>query len=256
MKAIYKLNRLSLKELDSAGLLLVLQKEILAKPEIFDADAVFNAATLATFLHRKARRSNRGDMPKTPYIEHPLRNTIRLLRWGCWDQDIIIASLLHDVAEDCENEIISTFLNEDVDDYSPKEKRSVSIDFIADEFGSGVAHIVNAVSNDILPKDVTREQKNKAYAEHVAAVIDQPKVFAVKMSDLVDNATGLYHNNFGGRDDKIINRAVKYLPVIDIVEDTFRKIKTSIPINDDAKDEIEAIFMMTRVRLKSIIEDK
>lgn len=253
MKAIYKLNRLSLKELDSAGLLLVLQKEILAKPEIFNPDVVFDAATLATYLHRKARRSNRGDMPKTPYIEHPLRNTIRLLRWGCWDQDIIIASLLHDIAEDCETEIITTFLNKNADDFTPKEKRAIAISFIADEFGSGVAHIVHAVSNDILPKNVTREEKNKAYADHVAAVIDQPKVFAVKMSDLVDNATGLYHNNFDGNDEKIVNRAVKYLPVIDIVEDTFRKIRDNVPINDDAKDEIEATFMMTRVRLQNII---
>jgi hypothetical protein len=45
-----------------------------------------------------------------PYIEHPLRNALRLIRWGAVGHPVVIASaLLHDVVEDCAHEIVSTY---------------------------------------------------------------------------------------------------------------------------------------------------
>lgn len=254
MKAINKMNRLALKELDSAALILVLQREIMDFPEFFNAEKVFDAVDLATYLHRKETRMTRANLPRTPYIEHPLRNTIRLLRAGCNSETVIIATILHDVLEDCADEILTDFLNiPDISEMSEETKRNMALGYLRAEFGEEISSIILAVSNDIIPKGIQVTEKNRRYAEHVAAAILEPKAFCVKYTDVVDNATGLYHNIVVGENDAdIARRATKYLLIIDAFENAFEKVKAELPINEDAKEDILATLMLTRVRLNGL----
>lgn len=255
MKAINKMNRLALKELDSAALVLVLQQEINNNPEAFNAHQVFNALNIATYLHRNTSpRMQRANYPRTPYIEHPLRNTIRLLRMGCLSETVIIATILHDVLEDCADEILTDFLGvRDISHVTENERRILALSFLTEEFGKGVMDIVLAVSNDILPKNTPVEEKNRRYVEHVAAAILEPNVFCVKYTDVVDNATGLYHNVVDGGDNSgIVRRAIKYLAVIEAFENVFDSVKDRLPINEDAKEDVLATLMLTRVRLNNL----
>ena len=75
-----------LKDMDPAMLVFSLSEEI---SEI-DLDQnersqIMAAAVVATHLHRRQTRMVRGCLPKVPYIEHPLRVTLRLIRWGVGD---------------------------------------------------------------------------------------------------------------------------------------------------------------------------
>jgi hypothetical protein len=256
MKAINKMNRLALKELDSAALILVLQREIMQNPGYFNADTVFDAVNLATFLHRKATRMNRANLPRTPYIEHPLRNTIRLLRAGCWSEKVIIATILHDVLEDCADEILTDFLGyDDISHLSEEEKRVLALDYLISQFGNDVCHIVLRVSNDIIPPGLPVAEKNAGYVAHAGDAIQDPEVYIVKYTDIVDNATGLYHNVVEGGDNSgIVRRAIKYLLIIEIFENTFESVRDRLPINEDAKEDILATLMLTRVRLNGLLE--
>lgn len=255
MKAINKMNRLSLKELDSAALILVLQREIMNAPDFFDANKVFDAVDLATYLHRKATRMNRANLPRTPYIEHPLRNTIRLLRAGCYSETVIIATILHDVLEDCADEILTEFLGySDLSNISEHDKREIALKYLVSQFGEKVCDIVFAVSNGILPAGLPVAEKNAKYAAHVADAIKDPFVFCVKYTDVVDNATGLYHNVVENGDNSgVARRATKYLLIIEEFEKTFESVRSRLPINEDAKEDILATLMLTRVRLNNLV---
>lgn len=256
MKAINKMNRLALKELDSAALILVLQQEIMGNSESFNASNVFESVNLATYLHRNSTpRMQRANLPRTPYIEHPLRNTIRLLRAGCWSETVIVATVLHDVLEDCADEILIEFLGyTDISHLSEEEKRKIALDFLTREFGADVSRIVLAVSNRILPLGISPSEKNAFYVEHIAEGIEDPAVYCVKYVDLVDNATGLYHNVIKDGDNSgIVRRATKYLLVLDVFERIFETVKERLPINEDAKEDILATLMLTRVRLNGLV---
>lgn len=255
MKAINKMNRLALKELDSAALILVLQREIQNNPESFNAHQVFNAVDLATYLHRNANpRMRRANYPRTPYIEHPLRNTIRLLRMGCLSETVIIATVLHDVLEDCADEILTDFMGvRDISQVTEQERRSLALSFLTEEFGKAVTDIVLAVSNDILPEGIKVAEKNRRYVDHVAQAIVNPDVFCVKYTDIVDNATGLYHNVVQDGDNSgIVRRAIKYVAVIEAFEKVFDSVRDALPINEDAKEDVLATLMLTRVRLNNL----
>ena len=63
----------------------------------FNGKDLESAISLATTLHKNQSRGARGTLKRTPYIEHPLRNAIRLIRLGNTEQDVIIANVLHDM---------------------------------------------------------------------------------------------------------------------------------------------------------------
>jgi (p)ppGpp synthase/HD superfamily hydrolase len=220
------LQSIPLKEMDSGALTLALLGDIrrLEKEGAVDYDTVLSALDAATFLHLDQTRANRKKLPRTPYIEHPLRNTIRAVRWGCRDQNILVATLLHDTVEDCADKIISHYLGrDDVDSLTEQEKRELSLGWVETNFGSEVLHLVKAVSNEVdngTPK--TEREKHTNYANHVKSVIkDDAEVFLVKFADFVDNAVGLHHNNIEGNKASVSRRARKYLPVVTIFEEEF-----------------------------------
>jgi (p)ppGpp synthase/HD superfamily hydrolase len=213
-----QLQSLSLKSMDSSALTLaVLDAVKLAAPA--DADRVFAAVSAAAFLHRNQTRSNRGNLPRTPYIEHPLRGTMRLIRWGVTDPEILIASLLHDTIEDCSEDIVRHFLRIDPMDVTDIEMRRYVTEWMTDTFGARATRIVLSVTNPAFTPGATRQQKNAQYVAHVReAITDRAEVFLVKFSDFVDNACGLPHNNVAGNEGMVSRLASKYLPLVAIFQ--------------------------------------
>lgn len=253
------LGTLRLKDLDSGGLTLALLSRVreLEKEGKISHEKVLNALDKATFLHRDAKRGNRKNLSETPYIEHPLRNALRSLRWGCTDEDVIVAIILHDTVEDCVDDIVRYSAQEDHPEALPEAtKREIAMEWVANEFGPEVARLVLAVSNPIT-EDGTRspQQKREEYADHVGTVINgDAKVFLVKVADFVDNATGLHHNNIEGNRDKTKARARKYLPVLEMFE---HELATNPAIRELIDDEgyrnLVEQFEKTRTRLQAMV---
>ena len=66
-----------------------------------DVHSIATAIALASELHgNQFRKGNRGSLSNPPYIEHPLRNTLRLIRMGVRDESVLNGSILHDTVED------------------------------------------------------------------------------------------------------------------------------------------------------------
>jgi (p)ppGpp synthase/HD superfamily hydrolase len=176
---------------------------------------------VATFLHRHQTRANRKNLPRTPYIEHPLRNALRSVRWGCADQDVIVAAIMHDTVEDCAPDILTHYVGHPEPELlSEAERREVALGWMLRDFGPEVARIVEAVSNPLRDESgMSKERKRELYAEHVAeAIRADAKVFVVKFADFVDNALGLPHNAVEGNEGMIERLALKYLPVASVFE--------------------------------------
>lgn len=186
------LKKVPLKDMDAALLVLAIQQE--AK-----TDDLQYAMELAAYVHRNKRRANPTrssdgtiHQPSSPYIVHPLRNTLRLIRWGVTDKDILIASILHDTVEDHARELAQL----SYPNHSPMteaESRIQALEYIYDSFGRKVYYIVKAVTNMIPDKKVSKEDRMAGYVEHVAVSLDAIGPFLVKFSDFCDNALGLHH---------------------------------------------------------------
>lgn len=106
-----------------------------------------------------------------PYICHPLAVSALVLEAG-GDEDVAIAALLHDVAEDCGGEPVLTE--------------------IADLFGALVEHIVRACSDSLVVdpahKAPWRERKEEHLADLASADDD---VILVSTADKLHNARAL-----------------------------------------------------------------
>lgn len=238
IKPTSALQTIKLKEMDSGALTLALLGDIrrLEKEGEVDYDTVLSALDAATFLHLdQTPRGNRKNLPRTPYIEHPLRNTIRAARWGCTDQDVLVSTLLHDTVEDCADKIVSYYLGrDDADSLSEESKRELALGWVEDVFGPEVHHLVHAVSNEVGDgTKKTEQEKHENYASHVRDSIQgDAKVFLVKFADFVDNAVGLHHNNIEGNRAAVSRRARKYLPVVDIFEKEYES-------NDELREIVD-----------------
>lgn len=155
----------------------------------------YEAAVVAAYYHRNDTRGPRGQLPRDPYIAHPYRVALRLVRWGVLDSSTIKAAVLHDVFED------------HADDIEREEGLQADL-FLPAEFGDDVWHIVSAVSNP--PGRLSHDE----YRAHVIeAIADDPRVLAVKNGDLSDNALSLHHTP-GPRRGRL---ARKYLPLAEPV---------------------------------------
>ena len=102
-----KIASLPLKEMEASLLRTAILSHI-AHSYRLDIDGEYilaqveTAIDIASYAHRSQTRQNRGEMPKVHYVEHPLRNALRALRYGVTsDPATIIAIILHDVVEDC-----------------------------------------------------------------------------------------------------------------------------------------------------------
>lgn len=192
--------RVPLKQMDPAMLVFELDREIhRLLPGTTNSELVTSAATMASFLHRKQTRFVRGDMPRVPYIEHPLRVALRLVRWGVVDAELIAAALLHDVVEDCSKELLEAFGH-------PSEK---AMDCLSRIFGRRVSQLVGAVTN---PANGT------SYEEHVTLLANSgSRALLIKASDLKDNAGSIRHQLGHGQDSRMYRMLFKYMPAVEIV---------------------------------------
>ena len=226
----------SLKELDAAQLTQTLRHEAIEQG--MKESVIDSAIDLASILHAHQTRGNRGNFTSTPYIEHPLRNALRLLRLGVNNQDVIVASLLHDVIEDGAQVFVKTFKN--IQDNDENDARRVLSDHIRNAYGDNVLELVEAVTNDyIADVDKSRMQaseKNRIYLEHVRKnIAGRPNVILVKVSDFMDNATGLHHHNTPQRAEKTFRQACKYLPVVQVFRDAIRANDLSLSYESVSK---------------------
>ncbi|MFF2053757.1 hypothetical protein ACFVU2_19290 [Leifsonia sp. NPDC058194] len=216
--------RVPLKEMDGAMLAYELSREIdrvVADP--MDRDMITSAAMLATHLHRHQTRRVRHGLPRTPYIEHPLRNALRLIRWGVTGASPvrIAQALLHDVVEDRAVEIVEVYLHENrrkhVEVTDPRSVHFAALDWLGESYGHRLSLAVDLVSNR--PGD-TRDDYQYHVERLAQLVLDgdgHPALDAllVKASDLVDNAGSLRHQLAAGDDPIAIERlAKKYHPVL------------------------------------------
>lgn len=188
--------RVPLKDMDCAMLVFELSRE---SDRVFGhgdaSEQITSAMQVATHLHRDQRRLVRGDMPRVPYIEHPLRNALRLIRWGLGCADGVTVALLHDTVEDCSDEIERDFATAD---------QSAS-DWITQGYGEAVGTRVVALTNPQGP-----------YAEHILAMAADGDLITLlnKASDLVDNAGSLKHQHGHVPDRFITGRLVKYVHAV------------------------------------------
>ena len=212
-----------LKALTATGLTLAILDHTRSASGI-DTLRVQNAILLSSYLHREDRRTNRGRYDRTAYIEHPLRNSLRAIRYGDTSEAVIVGSILHDTVEDHAFEISKEFYG--VEAKTEAEARANSLAYIKNTYGSRIMNMVEGMSNPIVAnKHTLAAIKNKQYADHVKEAIEDPDVCVGKVCDFVDNAVGLRHNEGGMSKVSIQKKATKYLPVCDILLERLERAK-------------------------------
>lgn len=222
-----KWSQVPLKEMDSGALTMALLEA--AEDESIDWGTSSpkdfrRAINMATFWHRDQTRANRGNLPRTPYIEHPLRNAMRAYRWGCTDGETMTAIVLHDTVEDCANQIAND------ESLGPHEARAKALSKIKGVFGEPVASIVECVSNPIRDRKMTKEEKRIAYRDHVRESISDPKVFVTKFADFADNAGGLHHNYIEGQEGMVVSMYKKYSLVVPEFRTAYENLRNDLPM--------------------------
>ena len=190
-----------------------------------DVEKVSSAISLASILHATQTRQVRGKFKIVPYIEHPLRNTSRLLRAGISDQDVIIGSLLHDTVEDGSLAFMSVIYSHKTSDI-PEAREALS-KYIEKAYGEEVRDIVSRVTNTYLTRKEmaakSAEQKRDDYRLHVEEGIRGHKgAYLVKISDYLDNAGSLQHQIKDVSEEQVAKFkriAAKYKPMIKVFQD-------------------------------------
>ena len=201
---------LDLKEMD--GVLLVADIRSRSADAGLGVDKIDAAIALAGWAHRKQRRRARGDFPQTAYIEHPLRNAARVLRWGVASEAIVIACVLHDTVEDHAETLAGAVAPGT--ERNEREAREVVLAYYAEAFGAKVARLVRAMSNPLGDDETLDEQnKQRVYRDHVLEEIADPEVAICKLADLADNALSLHHTDPTASDPRTIRLARKYTPL-------------------------------------------
>jgi (p)ppGpp synthase/HD superfamily hydrolase len=194
------------------GIRLRFEHEIAQLGSAEDRTKSEQALALATDLHRLDRRQDE------PYINHPLRVALRIIRhYNVLDADVISAALLHDTVEDHADRL-------------PSEGQQDALHVLADQFGPRVADLVSAVTNPAYDPNL---DKHAQYAEHViTSLTHNPWARVIKVSDFTDNAVGLQYTTGA----KAARLARKYAPLIPTLQDLVDRPDT--PLAADVKDHI------------------
>lgn len=195
---MFDISALRLKEMDPALLAMTVVGESRARFGPEHGDRIAQAVSDAAYLHRNASRAERGRFSRTPYIEHPLRVALRLLRWGVDDPGMIVAAVLHDVIEDCADELTGMA--------DKDQAREQALLWAMERYGNEVCRMLAGLSNPVWVE--THDQ----YRTHVVAEIGKDaRVLMIKCSDIVDNAGSLHHLKPG---PGVTRRAAKYGPLM------------------------------------------
>jgi len=169
----------------------------------FDTDTrivIDDALELAIMAHHGDTRGEH------PYATHLLRVATRIpYHFRVYDPEIIVASLLHDTVEDHPERLIRGSSAT----VGGPEDRSAAVSFIAHRFSIGTAELVAAVTNPIFDPARDRHAQYRAHVE--SSLQDVPRARVIKLSDFIDNCTGLKYSEDPRRAMRL---ASKYLPLI------------------------------------------
>lgn len=123
---------------------------------------ILHAVTFAELAHRKQVRKYTGE----PYIVHPLE-VASIVASVLQDEDAIVASVLHDVVEDCK----------------------VELETIEKAFGQRVAKFVSDVTDVSRPQDGNRAVRKALDRAHIAAAGYESQT--IKLADLISNTQSI-----------------------------------------------------------------
>lgn len=218
-----------LKQMDSAALVFAIDHEV--DEDQVNIDLLRYAIEIATAAHLSQTRIGRAAYPVDPYIVHPLRNVLRLVRLGCADTDVLAATALHDTVEDQPENVVKVLGAA----HDPSTDNALML--IGRHVGDETARLVAAVTNPPTSTALTRPVKNAAYAQHVADVITDPKVFLVKYADFIDNAGSVQY-----LDDEVKRAKLqaKYAPLVPIFVAALEANRDKLGLPDDGVSTIGA----------------
>ena len=130
--------------------------------DIAGNDVTERARRFATRAHDGQVRKYTGE----PYIVHPIA-VAKLVRSVDLDDEVVAAAFLHDVVEDC----------------------AISIEEIAERFGSRVAQFVGEVTNVSRPEDGNRKARKALDRAHLSKASPEGK--SIKLADMLDNSQSI-----------------------------------------------------------------
>jgi (p)ppGpp synthase/HD superfamily hydrolase len=209
-------NEKPLKEYDAVSLAEMLRSDFIELYPSGTVQRLADAIQVASYLHRNdVRRGARGKSVNPPYIEHPLRVSLRALRtFKVQDPNVIIAAVLHDTVEDHAKDF-ADFEGVYVTSTEGAAQQN-ALGYISKQFGIPVARTVELVSNPPMTPGVTKAEKIAAYQEHVTKVVKlSSEALIVKVSDFVDNAGSLHHHYSYG-DPKVSYFLDRYEPLLEV----------------------------------------
>ncbi|MDI9915768.1 hypothetical protein [Rhodococcus sp. IEGM 1379] len=222
-------NDLTLKEMDAATLVFAIENAV---DEMSIQDGPLRLAMeVATLAHLEQSRKNGIKADIDPYIVHPLRNVLRLIRYGCFDADVLAATALHDTVEDQPQKLIPLLGGTPIENEEPHEMRKRAFTRIAAHFSPRIAEIVAAVTN---PITYGEDGNASGYRDHVVDAISDPSVFLVKFSDFVDNAGSVKYL----AETQRLKLAAKYEPLVEPFKDAARSLGSALNLPQAGLDGI------------------
>jgi len=190
---------------------------------------------LAATLHADDRRVTE------PYLNHPLRVAIRIIRYyGIRDVDVVTAALLHDAVEDHPEELAGRTTG------TQTELTEAALDAVSRRFNPRVAALIRSVTN---PEYDPRRDRHEQYREHVAESLDRdPWARVIKLSHFTDNGVGVVHTT----PDKARSAATKYRPLVPKLRDLVSRPDT--PLSAEARSHILDQLDLAEERFAAILD--
>lgn len=222
-------DQLPLKEMDAATLVFAIESAV--DELAISGETLRLAMEVATLAHLDQFRKNGIKSDEDPYIVHPLRNVLRLLRYGCSDVEILSATALHDTVEDRPHAVIALLGGQTADDMSASEAQERASTLIASRFGHRISELVEAVTN---PIDYPCDNTTAGYQDHVIRAIADPAVFLVKFSDFVDNAGSVKYLSETVR----LRLVTKYEPLVEHFKRTSLALGNALHLPPSGLDAI------------------
>ncbi|MEP6482055.1 MAG: hypothetical protein ABJA94_08630 [Rhodoglobus sp.] len=242
---------LDLKQMD--GVLLAAEVRLLASAAGIDLAQVDDAILIAAWAHREQRRLARRDLPVTSYIEHPLRNAARVLRWGISSTPVVLACILHDTVED-HAVALASVLAPSRPVATEGDARTVVLEQYRHTFGSRTAELVFAMSNPLEVDDSSDiDAKHRAYRAHVVDAIADPELALCKLADLTDNALSLHHTGEDAGDARTARLARKYAPLLPILQSRILEADVRALMSDEGNRRAVAALDDGIARLASLV---
>ena len=203
-----------------------------------DRRRINEALALALYLHLPQTRG------ENPYSTHILRVSSRIIHhFKVTDPEIIIAALLHDAVEDQSKRLLDEEV--ELDDI---EYKSAALSLIEEQFGGEVADLVAKVTNNKFDEKMNKNDQYKYGV--VKAMTKSPKARIIKLSDFLDNCSGIIYNESTSLAAKL---AAKYLPLIPMMKEF--ALMPDTPLADEARKYIVERLERAEKRCHEILDN-